>query len=209
MQKMATREREVMFGNIVLLPIARKSVSAKSSMYVLVGNLLTYIRIPLGVCSVSLVFIGHWLLAAICVALFVVCDIADGRFARAGGVSDTAKRRIGDAVIDKLSVHAWALGVCVQLPEVVWFWLPLLVRDLIQAGVSATLIYRFGLVAAGAWWHRLFSLSLAFWGVFILISGSASMLLSAIAGIIGMLTLLDYSMQCMKISITAKRHRAI
>jgi phosphatidylglycerophosphate synthase len=157
---------------------------------------MTCARLPLGGIAAILVLTDRWHLAASAVALFVVLDVLDGRFARAGGLDDTAWRRMADAVIDKFSVHACMAGIAVTLPSTVPVWLAILFRDIWQSSVAATVLAQRRVVVAGAWWHRLFSLSMAVWAITIMLSRRPSLGLAALALAIGVATLADYSVQC-------------
>ena len=59
----------------------------------------------------------------------VVADIADGIIARWLGV-DTNRRRILDAVIDRLTIHTTTLVMCL-MPETILLLLPVIIRDIV------------------------------------------------------------------------------
>lgn len=192
-----------MTQNIVLLPIDGER-DHLSRMNVL-GELMTYTRLPIGLGAVVLIVNDRWPAATILVAMFVVLDIADGRFARSGGKQDSARRRGADALIDKLSAHYCALAVCFQLPSALWLWLPMLIRDIIQARTSATLIRRSRIVAAGAPWHRFYSLSLAAWGCAVLLTRAPRIELGLVAWVLGYLSLVDYVSQVRQVQPLSER----
>lgn len=178
---------------IVILPL---DATPSRGALAIVGEIMTYARLPIGLGAASLILAGGWRAAAFCVAMFVVLDIADGRFARAGARADTARRRGADAVIDKLSVHLCAMAVCTQIPMAIGYWIPLLARDLIQGHASFRMIVRCRVVAAGAPWHRMFSLSMAIWGCAVLLSGQVRGELAVISMVLGYVSLVDYVAQC-------------
>jgi phosphatidylglycerophosphate synthase len=194
-------------GKIIILPIGKENRDISSFMRLhKVGSILTYIRIPLGLLTVISVIIGSWSIAASLVVLFVVLDVVDGRFARLGGIQDTAKRRAVDATADKLSVHACAASVCFSMPEVLYLWVPLVIRDLAQGVIAGRALINYRVVIAGAPWHRLFSLSMAVWGVYMLVTRNPGAALAAIAFAIGVFSLIDYGNQTM---LFTKREREV
>lgn len=180
--------------SVIVLPLQAEK-PAKASVLVRVGTAMTYVRLPLGASAALLIVGDAWLLAAALVALFVIVDVLDGRFARAGGGADTAERRAADAIIDKLSVHVCALAVCFTIPIAVMAWIPILIRDIIQGSVSSLNISRSGVVVAGAPWHRIFSLSVAVWGCAVLLTVNPRFELAAMVIALGCITLFDYVRQ--------------
>jgi phosphatidylglycerophosphate synthase len=189
--------------NVVALPLDDQADAAIATPWARIGRFLTYGRLPLGVMAALLVFTGWWRLAAVLVAVFVLIDVVDGRFARAGGLADSARRRATDALIDKLSVHACALGVCVYMPEALYLWVPLLARDLVQATVAGAALQTRRVVVAGAWWHRFFSLSMAIWGCGMLLTRTPVVALGLLALAVGALALVDYIRQCVQFGLLA------
>jgi phosphatidylglycerophosphate synthase len=185
-----------MLGNVVVLPLGNRSDRRPVTALGVVGQLMTFARIPLGCSATLLIVADQWGLAVGTVLLFVVLDLLDGRFARAGGISDTARRRAVDATVDKLSVHACALAACLHMPEAAACWVPLLVRDAVQTATSLAVMARLRAVVAGAWWHRFFSLSVALWGVTMLLTRSPAWPVAVIAFAVGIPTLWDYCRQC-------------
>jgi phosphatidylglycerophosphate synthase len=185
-----------MFGSVVVLPVGRWREDRPTTALAWIGEVMTYSRIPLGALAALLIFTDRWRLGAAAVGLFVVMDVLDGRFARAGGLGDMAHRRAMDATIDKLSVHACFAGIAVTLPAVIPIWSVIVVRDVWQSTVAGLLLVQRRVVVAGAWWHRFFSLSMAVWAATVLISGEPSLGLAGLALIVGLVTLADYSVQC-------------
>jgi phosphatidylglycerophosphate synthase len=190
-----------MNGDLRLLPVTGSLFPMNASFFTKMSVIVTLMRIPIGTLAAVLVFASHWYLAAVCIFLFFVLDVLDGRFAVLGNSSDTAERRMADALIDKTSVHLCAFGVCLALPETIWVWLILLSRDAIQGIMSYAILKSKNLVAAGAWWHRLFSLFVMVWGCSILVSGAVSIALSLAVIFVGLITLSDYLLKGYRILV--------
>jgi phosphatidylglycerophosphate synthase len=70
------------------------------------------------------------LLAAISLVAFIVADICDGIYARSKNV-DTTKRRISDGIVDRISVHTCYIATIIMIEASLWWYSPLLFRDLI------------------------------------------------------------------------------
>ncbi|WP_442922923.1 CDP-alcohol phosphatidyltransferase family protein [Microbacterium sp. cx-55] len=132
------------------------------------------------------------------IAAFIAIDIFDGVIARRFG-AETATRRALDGIVDKLSIHLVALVVCLGTPMAAVFWLIMLGRDLIQATVGLYVLRSRRIIAAGAKWHRSFTLSVAAWGIGLVLIGAASWPLGVLMSILGIATLIDYCAQCFKL----------
>jgi phosphatidylglycerophosphate synthase len=156
---------------------------------------MTVGRLALAVLAVIAVLNGlPWTAFGLIVA-FVIIDIYDGVVARAYEM-ETGLRRGLDGTVDKISIHLVAAFICTTLPGGVWIWLAVLVRDLIQAAVGLVVLRRLRVVAAGAKWHRAFTLLIALWGAAAIVTASTVWALAAPMLLIGLLTLVDYTRQC-------------
>jgi hypothetical protein len=87
------------------------------------------------------------------------------------------------------------------MPSATLLYLPILVRDLVQAGVAGHLMFGSRVVVAGASWHRLFSLSVAVGGMYILLTGTTPALGAVVVYAIGVVTLIDYVLQARALSL--------
>lgn len=81
-------------------------------------------------------------------------------------------------------------------PGGIWIWSALLARDVIQALIGVVVLRRMRVVAAGAKWHRVFTLMVAIWGTAVIVSGTTMWLLAYVMLATGAITLLDYARQC-------------
>lgn len=162
-------------------------------------SLLVYVmtvgRLALAVAAVHATVGGRPWVAVALIAVFVVIDIYDGVLARSFGI-ETGLRRGLDGVIDKVSIHLVALFVCTTLPGGIWIWACLLARDIAQALIGGLVLGRLRVVAAGAKWHRAFTLLVAIWGTAAIVSGDTVRLLAYLMLAIGLLSLVDYARQC-------------
>lgn len=195
-----------LFGQIKLHPIHAIKGQSDKNIWVKIGDWCTYGRVPLGLAAATSIFLGFNYLAICLVIGFVLLDILDGRFSQIGGQSDSASRRAADGIIDKMSVHLCALAVCFTVPEVIYIWLILLARDIMQGTVSMSVV-KTGFVPAGAWWHRFASLAIAVWGVSVLATGGISLALAIVAIVVGWASLADYTFQCFQHLSTVKEAR--
>ena len=162
---------------------------------------LTLLRVPVGALAVWLLTQRHPIVA---VALFVavaVLDVFDGVAARAVG-KDQAARRISDVLIDRVLIHAAALGACVIYNGGWMVWLLLLARDLAQAAFSWSRFTRHSTVVIGAHWHMSYGLSMLVWGSWFVIAGSPNWLLSVITLSISVATFIDYELGARRLLAT-------
>lgn len=134
-----------------------------------------------------------WLLFA-----FVLIDIFDGVVARRLQ-AETSLRRLLDGVVDKLSIHIVALFVCFSLPASIPFWVFMLARDVAQAAVGYAVLRKCRIVAAGAKWHRAFTISVAGWGLALVLFNSWSWAVGIVMVALGTITLIDYCLQCARL----------
>lgn len=93
--------------------------------------LLTIARLGLAVGLCAAVILGQspyitlvWLTA------IVVSDIGDGVIARRIA-ADNTRRRIADAVVDRLSIHGAMIALALAVPGAVWLILAVFIRDVV------------------------------------------------------------------------------
>jgi phosphatidylglycerophosphate synthase len=154
--------------------------------------LATVARVPLAACLLLAVAtesrgVYAW------VAAIVVADVLDGVVARQLG-RDSRRRRIVDATLDRLTVHAAFVTALVTRPALVWLYVVLASRDVIALSASAWLLSRRRLLLLGGSWHKLASLSCAGFGV-ALVSGDRALSLATGIGALSInyVLLLDYA----------------
>jgi len=189
----------LMRPSIVLLPMRRPAISSRPTLLSRIGNAMTYSRIPLGILVFVFAIEGTWSYAGGFLAGFALLDILDGRFARAGGAQDTAERRIVDAITDKITAHLCFMTIWIQMSSIVWFWFLILVRDCIQGSASMCLIRQERVVAAGAGWHRFFTLLEIIWMCSLYFTSSNSLMLMIVVLLLGTATLIDYVSQATQV----------
>lgn len=133
--------------------------------------------------------------AVLAFTVFAVVDVFDGVAARRAGC-DTAARRLGDVVIDRLAIHAAALTCCLVY-ETGWFlWILLLSRDVLQGGLSMRFVNRTRTVVIGAYWHMLYGLAMLVWGTAFIINGAPVVSLSVATLMVSVATFADYHLRC-------------
>ncbi|GHG43785.1 hypothetical protein GCM10012320_08060 [Sinomonas cellulolyticus] len=134
-------------------------------------------------------------LAVVLLAIFVVVDIYDGVVARQFNL-ETGLRRGLDGFIDKVSIHVIAGFVCMGTRGGLVIWLIIIGRDICQAAVGAWVLYRKRVIAAGAKWHRAFTLSIAVWGGLLIVTRDLWLPIAALVVLLGFATIVDYVRQC-------------
>lgn len=130
--------------------------------------------------------------SAVWLMVVIVADIFDGVIARQFG-DDTVWRRITDAAVDRLSI--WVVfAVALQGRETLWlFYLPLAIRGLILSTGSLLCFWRKRTVTIGGRWHKASSLSLAAFGLALLVGNENLVWATAIpAWVINWVLLFDY-----------------
>lgn len=96
--------------------------------------------------------------------VYVLADILDGVLARAWGV-DSNTRRMLDAIVDKVSIHAALLACVLTTPGILIFYIPLMIRDLAVSLGYFALITQRGRLFVGPSTHKLSSVCCAAFGV--------------------------------------------
>ena len=159
---------------------------------------VTLVRIPIAVVGVISILHGEKLAAIGAFTLFAILDVFDGVAARRVGC-DTAARRSGDVVLDRVSIHVAALTVC-GVTSVGWIsWICLLSRDLVQMILSTRFTLRTRTVIIGAHWHMSYGVSMLVWGsTFIAVGYPPLWLTIAVAAVSGA-TFFDYARRCAKL----------
>ncbi|HEX3432726.1 MAG TPA: CDP-alcohol phosphatidyltransferase family protein [Solirubrobacteraceae bacterium] len=130
--------------------------------------------------------------AAGALGLIVAVDIVDGVVAR-GHRLDGTRRRLTDAAVDKLMIHAASLAVVLKSPDLLPIYLPLLARDVGVCSVSLWLILRYKAFVSGRPIHRLASVTYALLGAAALTGNAAATLITgAVAWFVHYAVLGDY-----------------
>lgn len=132
-------------------------------------------------------------MALLWIVVVMVADVLDGVIARRRG-EDTDGRRVLDAAVDRLSIHA-AFGTALYLhPAMLWIYMPLLIRDVMALSVGAYVLRRRSLLLLGGHWHKAASLSAAAFGGALVVGPSG---LALTLGLLALATnyflLLDYA----------------
>jgi CDP-diacylglycerol--glycerol-3-phosphate 3-phosphatidyltransferase len=154
-------------------------------------------RLALAAAAIGMIVLDRGLLAVCLIACFVVIDIYDGEIARRHGL-ETGTRRFLDGAVDKASIHAVAAVVCMTVDGAMIFWFALIVRDVAQAAIGSWILWRHRVIAAGAKWHRSYTLAVAAWGGAMILFREPFVVLAAVALALGLLTLVDYLRQCIQ-----------
>jgi phosphatidylglycerophosphate synthase len=166
-----------------------------------VARSVTLVRIPLAAAGVFALLQGEELAAIAAFVLFAVIDLFDGVAARRAGC-DTAARRAGDVLLDRISIHVAAMVIC-SLTGVGWIpWLCLLSRDFVQATMSSRLAMRTHTVIIGAHWHMAYGLSMLLWGSVFIAVGYPPLWLTILTGAISAVTFIDYARRCARLERT-------
>lgn len=160
---------------------------------------MTLVRVPMVLGIVLAYLAGAPWTAVGLLALFIVVDILDGDVARALN-AETSVRRLLDGTLDRLSVHAVCAVVSLSVEGMWPLWVFMIVRDLAQAGIGGRVLARARVVAAGAPWHRSYTLSIALWGALVMLTDTAVWPLAILVVATGIATLADYTVQTRKIS---------
>lgn len=171
--------------------------SARRGALTAVVYAITVGRLALAGLAIWMILHGQGVLAVLVIAVFVVIDIYDGVIARSQGL-ENGTRRFLDGAVDKASVHMVAAVVCLSVDGALIFWVALIVRDVAQAVIGGWILARHRVIAAGAKWHRSYTLAVAAWGAAMIISGEPFTFLAVVALALGVVTLADYVRQCVQ-----------
>lgn len=158
---------------------------------------ITIGRLALAAAAIGMILLDQGLWAVGAIVCFVVIDIYDGEIARRHGL-ETGTRRFLDGAVDKASIHAVAAVVCLTIDMAMMFWVALIIRDVAQAAVGGWILWRHRVIAAGAKWHRSYTLAVAAWGGAMILLGEPFVVLASLALALGILTLMDYIRQCVQ-----------
>lgn len=179
-------------------PLSSPFVEAKPTAHPLTAwaaRTVTLVRVPIAALGVGAVLSGQRLAAVLLFTLFAAIDLADGVAARQAGV-DTAARRAGDVILDRVAIHTAAFSCCMVYSAGFLVWAILLSRDVIQAVTSARFVARTGVLVVGAHWHMSYGLSMLLWGSGFIITGSPIPVLTLIAAAVSVVTFADYMHRC-------------
>jgi phosphatidylglycerophosphate synthase len=114
---------------------------------------------------------GHGVAAPlIWLGIIVIADVLDGILARRF-LCDSDHRRMADSVVDRISIHTAFLSFVSREPQLVWFYLPLVLRDAINSIGSGQCLRRRKALIIGGGWHKLASLADAALGASFILGG--------------------------------------
>lgn len=160
---------------------------------------ITLVRIPMIIAGIVALVLHWWLVACTFFITFAVTDYFDGVAARAVG-QDTALRRIGDALIDRVSIHVTLLVTCAMF-DAGWLpWSLLLLRDLAQGAYSAYNIKNHHIVVVGAHWHMSYGIGVLVWECMFVATGAVSPFLSVVVLVVALAICVDYVVRCVNIT---------
>lgn len=164
----------------------------------LVALSVTLVRIPIILFGIVALTSGWMWLACLSFTMFALLDYFDGVAARRTG-QDTALRRIGDVLLDRVSIHVVILLTCLHYNKGWVVWSLLLARDLTQGAFSSCLLAKYRVLIIGAYWHMSYGVAILIWECTFLTSGVVSGSLSAcIVGIVAA-TGADYMRRCLRL----------
>lgn len=159
---------------------------------------VTLVRIPIILFGVVALTSDWMLLACLSFTMFALLDYFDGVAARRTN-QDTALRRIGDVMLDRVSIHIVILLTCLYYNKGWMVWSLLLARDLTQGAFSSCLLAKYRVLIIGAYWHMSYGVAILIWECTFLTSGIVSGYLSACTVIIVAATGADYARRCLRL----------
>lgn len=162
------------------------------------ARLVTVVRIPIAAAGIILLTDGLRMAAVAAFALFALIDVFDGVAARRVGC-DTAGRRAGDVVIDRVAIHVAALTCCLIYSTGWVVWMLLLSRDITQGILSVRFTARTKTLVIGAHWHMAYGLSMLTWGAAFILLGHPPLLMTLAAVVVSAATFWDYHRRCAQI----------
>ncbi|WP_425484758.1 CDP-alcohol phosphatidyltransferase family protein [Flexivirga oryzae] len=162
----------------------------------------TVARIPIATLVVIAILGDAHGRAAVWLGAFVVLDIVDGLIARAID-RETAFRRALDSTIDHVAICTCIAVMTVSHPAILSAGAIIVLRDIIQAGVSAQMIRKHHVVATGRGLHAVYTILVAAWGLVWILRGDSPLWFSWVVGCAGIVTLADYVNSCN--SVVARR----
>lgn len=155
---------------------------------------ITVIRVPIALVGLISIALSMPLPAVASFMLFALLDLIDGMAARRIGI-DTALRRIGDVLIDRVTIHLAALIVCTVFDSGWTIWATLLIRDVIQGVCSSVVAIRRRIIVVGATWHMAYGLAVLAWGCAFVLTGHSDEYMSIVVIAVAFATFLDYAVK--------------
>lgn len=159
---------------------------------------VTLIRVPIILFGIVALASGWKLAACLSFILFALLDYFDGVAARQVG-QDTATRRLGDVLLDRISIHVVIMMTCLHYDSGWLVWGILLLRDLLQGAFSSYLLAKHHVMFIGAYWHMLYGVAILVWECVFLMNGATSSSLSVATVGIVFATGADYVRRCSKL----------
>ena len=159
---------------------------------------VTLVRIPIILFGIAALNMGWQLMACTSFVAFALLDYFDGVAARKVG-EDTASRRLGDVLLDRVSIHTVILLTCLYYGGGWAAWSVLLLRDLLQGGFFFYLLAKYRVIIIGAYWHMSYGIAILIWECAYVMTGSVSQALTACTAAIVYATGADYVVRCLKL----------
>lgn len=159
---------------------------------------VTLVRIPIILFGIAALNMGWQLMACTSFVAFALLDYFDGVAARKVG-EDTASRRLGDVLLDRVSIHTVILLTCLYYGGGWAAWSVLLLRDLLQGGFSSYLLAKYRVIIIGAYWHMSYGIAILIWECAYVMMGSVSQALTVCTAAIVYATGVDYVARCLKL----------
>ena len=185
LQKIFSKSRDYILQNAIhirkirqLFLIFELRLKTLFHLLKLVALSVTLVRIPIILFGIVALTSGWMWLACLSFTMFALLDYFDGVAARRTG-QDTALRRIGDVLLDRVSIHVVILLTCLHYNKGWVVWSLLLARDLTQGAFSSCLLAKYRVLIIGAYWHMSYGVAILMWECTFLTSGVVSGSLSA------------------------------
>ena len=159
---------------------------------------VTLVRIPIILFGIAALNMGWQLMACTSFVAFALLDYFDGVAARKVG-EDTASRRLGDVLLDRISIHTVILLTCLYYGGGWAAWSVLLLRDLLQGGFSSYLLAKYRVIIIGAYWHMSYGIAILIWECAYVMTGSVSQALTVCTAAIVYATGADYIARCLRL----------
>lgn len=185
-------------GHGVYASIVSPDKTSPTQLFKMATLSVTLIRIPIIIFGVIAMVSDWMMIACLSFIIFAVLDYFDGVAARRVG-QDTAVRRIGDVLLDRVSIHVVILITCLNYDRGWVVWGLLLSRDLVQGVFSSFLLAKYQMLVIGAYWHMSYGVAILVWECMFLVSGFASNSLSVCVIGIVVATGVDYMRRCLRL----------
>ena len=160
---------------------------------------VTLIRVPIILFGIIALAVGWMVAACLSFVLFALLDYFDGVAARQVG-QDTAIRRLGDVLLDRISIHVVIMMTCLHYDSGWLVWGILLLRDLLQGAFSSYLLAKHRALVIGAYWHMLYGVAILVWECVFAINETTPLSLSICVVALALAIGADYVARCTKMT---------